>query len=87
MKKSTLTLILSLVGAISAIAGAIVVLYKVIKKHLKFTVEVLPDDIEDENELTAAVDVVDIDIPEEPEPEIEIAFTEEYDAVDDAEAE
>ena len=87
MKKITLTLILSLVGAISAIAGAIVVLYKVIKKHLKFTVEVLPDDIEDENELTAAVDVVDIDIPEEPEPEIEIAFTEEYDAVDDAEAE
>ena len=34
---------------------------------MKFTVEVLPDDIEDPNELTAAVDAIDIDIPEEKE--------------------
>ena len=88
MKKSTLTLILSLVGAISALAGAIIVLYKIVKKRLKFSVEVLPDDIEDPNELTAAVDAIDIDIPdeeaemkEEMEEEFEIAFVEEDDAV------
>ena len=92
MKKSTLTLILSLVGAISALAGAIIVLYKIVKKRLKFSVEVLPDDIEDPNELTAAVDAINIDIPdeeaemekemkEEMEEEFEIAFVEEDDAV------
>lgn len=88
MKKSTLTLILSLVGAISALAGAIIVLYKVVKKRLKFSVEVLPEDIEDPNELTAAVDAINIDIPdeeaemkEEMEEEFEIAFVEEDDAV------
>ena len=86
MKKSTLTLILSLVGAISALAGAIIVLYKVVKKRLRFTVEVLPDDIEDPNELTAAVDAIDIDIPEEEE-EFEIAFVEEEEAVDTDSAE
>ena len=86
MKKSTLTLILSLVGAISALAGAIIVLYKVVKKRLRFTVEVLPDNIEDPNELTAAVDAIDIDIPEEEE-EFEIAFVEEEEAVDTDSAE
>ena len=88
MKKSTLTLILSLVGAIYSLAGAIIVLYKVVKKRLKFSVEVLPEDIEDPNELTAAVDAINIDIPdeeaemkEEMEEEFEIAFVEEDDAV------
>ena len=85
MKKNTLAWIISLTAAIAALAGALAVIYKVMKKHLKFSVEVLPEDIQDDNELTAAVDVVDIDIPEEKEaePEIEIAFTEEYDAIDD----
>lgn len=74
--------LISIAMAIGAIAGAIAVFYKVVKKHFKFTVEVLPEEIEDENSLTAAVDVVDIDIPveekeEDAEPEFEIAFTEE----------
>ena len=40
----------------------------------------MPDDIEDENELTAAVDVHDLSIPkeeDEAEDEIEISFVEE----------
>ena len=72
--------LLSIAAAIGAVAGAIAVFYKVVKKHFKFTVEVLPEEIEDENALTAAVDVVDIDIPEvekEDKPEIEISFTED----------
>ncbi|MBQ7225548.1 MAG: hypothetical protein IJX02_02975 [Clostridia bacterium] len=84
MAKKILTVVLSIVAALGTIAGAMAILYKVMKKHLKFSVEVLPDDIEDENDLTAAVDVVDIDIPDEKEEaseatdeEIEIAFVEE----------
>ena len=60
MAKKILTVVLSIVAALGTIAGAMAILYKVMKKHLKFSVEVLPDDIEDENDLTAAVDVVDI---------------------------
>ena len=75
MKKSTL-FALAATGAV--VAGATYAAYKLMKKHLKFTVEVLPDNIEDENELTAAVDVVDIDIPDEDtDSEIEVSFTEE----------
>ncbi len=75
--------LMSLAAAIGALAAVLAVFYKITKKHLKINVEVLPDDIEDENELTAAVDVIDLDIPEpkrdeeETEPEIEISFTEE----------
>ena len=77
--KNFLNVVFSITVALCAIAGALTVFYKLLKKHLKFSVEVLPDDIEDENELTAAVDVIDIDIPEEDEAkeEIEISFTEE----------
>ena len=71
MKKSTL-FTLAATGAV--VAGASFTLYKLMKKRLKFSVEVLPEDIEDENELTAAVDVVDIDIPDEDTDEI--SFTE-----------
>lgn len=77
MKKSTAGTLFALAATGAVIAGASVALYKVMKKHLKFSVEILPDDIEDENELTAAVDVVDIDIPDEKEDEIEISFVEE----------
>ena len=73
----------SLAIVAGAMAAILAVLYKITKRHLKINVEVLPDDIEDENELTAAVDVVDMDIldkrdknDEETEPEIEISFTE-----------
>ena len=70
----------ALAAAGAVVAGASIALYKVMKKRLKFSVEVLPEDIEDENELTAAVDVVDIDIPdEEEENDFEISFVEEND--------
>ena len=87
--KKTLGVLLSLAAAIGAIAGALVVFYKVMKKHLKFTVEILPDNIDDDNELTAAVDVVDLDIPEEEEEkeEIEISFVEEDEEPTEEEAE
>lgn len=72
----------SLAAAIGAMAAALAVFYKITKKHLKINVEVLPDDIEDENELTAAVDVVDLPDYNETdenkaESEIEISFTED----------
>ena len=70
--------LLSVAAVIGAMAAIIAVVYKITKKHLKINVEVLPDNIEDENELTAAVDVVDIDIPcEDTDNEIEISFTED----------
>ena len=72
--------IASLAALLGVMAAITAVLYKITKKRLKIKVEVLPDNIEDENELTAAVDVVDIDIPEEPEEEIEISFVEEESA-------
>lgn len=34
-------------GVIASLAGAIAVLYTVVKKHLKFTIELCPDDNED----------------------------------------
>ena len=78
MKKNVVGSLLALAATGAVVAGASIALYKVMKKRLKFTVEVLPDDIEDDNELTAAVDVVDIDIPDdEEEEEIEISFVEE----------
>ena len=58
---------MSVAAVMGAMAAIIAVFYKITKRHLKINVEVLPDDIEDENELTAAVDVIDIDIPEETE--------------------
>ena len=72
----------SLAAAIGAMAAAMAVFYKITKKHLKINVEVLPDNIEDENELTAAVDIVDLPNYDETdenkaESEIEISFTEE----------
>lgn len=78
--------LLSVAAVMGAMAAFLAVIYKITKKRLKINVEVLPDDIEDENELTAAVDVIDLDIPEakkdeaETEPEIEISFTEETEA-------
>ena len=76
--------LLSLAAALGAMAAFFAVFYKITKKHLKINVEVLPDDIEDENELTAAVDVIDLDILDkknvETEPEIEISFKEETEA-------
>lgn len=77
MKKNTAGTLFTLAAAGAVVAGASFALYKVMKKHLKFSVEILPDNIEDENELTAAVDVVDIDIPDEKEEEFEISFVEE----------
>ena len=74
MKKSTL-FALAATGAV--VAGASYAVYKLMKKRLKFTVEVLPEDIEDPNELTAAVDVVDIDTDEDTDSEIEVSLTEE----------
>ena len=59
--------LMSVAAVMGAMAAIIAVFYKITKRHLKINVEVLPDDIEDENELTAAVDVIDIDIPEETE--------------------
>lgn len=77
--------LLSVAAAMGAMAAFLAVFYKITKKRLKINVEVLPDNIEDENELTAAVDVVDLpDYNEtssnEAEPEIEISFTEEEEA-------
>ena len=77
MKKNVAGTLFALAAAGAVVAGASYALYKVMKKRLKFSVEVLPEDIEDENELTAAVDVVDLDIPDEEEEEIEIALVEE----------
>ncbi len=79
MNKNVAGTLIALAATGAVVAGASFALYKVMKKHLKFTVEILPDDIEDENELTAAVDVNDINIPkeEEEEDEIEISFIEE----------
>ncbi len=80
MKKNVVGSLIALAAAGAVVAGASIALYKVMKKRLKFSVEVLPEDIEDENELTAAVDVVDIDIPdEEEENDFEISFVEEND--------
>lgn len=70
----------SFAAVIGAMAAIIAVFYKITKRHLKINVEVLPDDIEDENELTAAVDVIDLDIPsddDDKDEEIEVSFTEE----------
>lgn len=73
--------LLSVAAVMGAMATIIAIFYKITKRHLKINVEVLPEDIEDENELTAAVDVIDIDIPQDEEEatdnEIEISFTEE----------
>ena len=70
--------LMSFAAVIAAMAAIIAIFYKITKKHLKINVEVLPDDIEDENELTAAVDVIDIDIPSDnTDSEIEVSFTEE----------
>ena len=44
----------SVAAVMGAMAAVMAVFYKITKKHLKINVEVLPDDIEDENELTAA---------------------------------
>ena len=80
MKKNVVGSLIALAAAGAVVAGASIALYKVMKKRLKFSGEVLPEDIEDENELTAAVDVVDIDIPdEEEENDFEISFVEEND--------
>ena len=80
MKKNVVGSLIALAAAGAVVAGASIALYKVMKKRLKFSVEVLPEDIEDENELTAAVDVADIDIPdEEEENDFEISFVEEND--------
>ena len=80
MKKNVVGSLIALAAAGAVVAGASIALYKVMKKRLKFSVEVLPEDIEDENELTAAVDVVDIDVPEEEEEnDFEISFVEEND--------
>ncbi len=80
MKKNVVGSLIALAAAGAVVAGASIALYKVMKKRLKFSVEVLPEDIEDENELTAAVDVVDIDIPDEKEEnDFEISFVEEND--------
>lgn len=74
--------IASLAALLGVMAAITAVLYKITKKRLKIKVEVLPDNIEDENELTAAVDVVDMDIPDynerknNSEPEFEVSFTE-----------
>lgn len=71
--------LMSVAAVVAAMAAIIAVFYKITKKHLKINVEVLPDNIEDENELTAAVDVIDIDIPSDDDTnnEIEVSFTEE----------
>lgn len=67
--------LLSVAAVIGAMAAIIAVIYKITKRHLKINVEVLPDDIEDENELTAAVDVIDLDIPgDDTDNDIEISF-------------
>ena len=80
MKKNVVGSLIALAAAGAVVAGASIALYKVMKKRLKFSVEVLPENIEDENELTAAVDVVDIDIPDEKEEnDFEISFVEEND--------
>ena len=80
MNKNVAGTLIALAATGAVVAGASFALYKVMKKHLKFSVEILPDDIEDENELTAAVDVHDLSIPkeeDEAEDEIEISFVEE----------
>ena len=80
MNKNVAGTLIALAATGAVVAGASFALYKVMKKHLKFSVEILPDDIEDENELTAAVDVHDLNIPkeeDEAEDEIEISFVEE----------
>lgn len=70
--------LLSVAAVIGAMAAIIAVVYKITKKHLKINVEVLPEDIEDENELTAAVDVVDIDLNEtDTDNAIDISFTDD----------
>ena len=67
--------LLSVAAVIGAMAAITAIVYKITKKHLKINVEVLPEDIEDENELTAAVDVIDLDIPgDDTDNDIEISF-------------
>ena len=80
MNKNVAGTLIAIAATGAVVAGASFALYKVMKKHLKFSVEILPDDIENENELTAAVDVNDLSIPkeeDEAEDEIEISFVEE----------
>ena len=59
--------LLSVAAVIAAMAAITAIVYKITKKRLKINVDVLPEDIEDENELTAAVDIVDFDLPDEDE--------------------
>lgn len=59
--------LLSVAAVIAAMAAITAIVYKITKKRLKINVDVLPEDIEDENELTAAVDIVDFELPDEDE--------------------
>ncbi|MBO5262273.1 MAG: hypothetical protein J6B45_04425 [Clostridia bacterium] len=72
--------LMSVAAVVGAMAAIIAVFYKITKKHLKINVEVMPDNIEDEYDVTTTVDVVNMNLPgekdEEEEPEIEIAFEE-----------
>ena len=80
MNKNVAGTLIALAATGAVVAGASFALYKVMKKHLKFTVEILPDNIEHDNELTSAVDVTELHIPTEEadeENDIEISFIEE----------
>ena len=84
MNKNVLGVFISLAAAIGAVAGAIAVLYKVMKKHLKFTVEVFPEEVENEKEITAVFDAVDVDEIEDDEEEIDISFVEDEENSEEA---
>ena len=73
-KYVALKVVLGIVGALLAIAGACAVLYKVVKKRLKFTVEITPDEVTD-----GTVEANIIDTADEADGEIEIALVEETD--------
>ena len=45
-KNGILKVILIISGALVSLAGAIAILYTVVKKHFKFTIELCPDDNE-----------------------------------------
>ncbi|MBQ8146058.1 MAG: hypothetical protein IJ039_04685 [Clostridia bacterium] len=80
MNKKVAGTLIALAATGAVVAGASFALYKVMKKHLKFTVEILPDDLENEKDITAAVDVTELNIPKEEaeeDEEIEISFVEE----------
>lgn len=80
MNKNVAGTLIALAATGAVVAGASFALYKVMKKHLKFTVEILPDDLENEKDITAAVDVTELNIPKEEaeeDEEIEISFVEE----------